>query len=233
MKKKIIYTTTVLFFGITQCFSVQNVIEDSGLSSVGIIEELNQDLVDVPGISEANSPIKKKSFRKPKLELKKAHGLYEDLRFCSMGGTQALTLKEQSRTFPVLLILWGSSCAPCLREFPSLERLAGVMPTLKIICVAIDGPNEFTSTLPLFYIHGQNTQNFLEKHAIQSIPSFFLFDTLGKLLWNGVGAKEWDSPPVLEKIKSLIHPSKKNKNPKKIKQKRIKKNLHYTKNRFR
>ena len=184
-----------------------------------IMEDLDKDLVDLPQLSP---PLRKKSsIKKTRLEASKSYTLYQELRFSSMEGKKILTLKEYSYKLPILLIFWGSFCGPCLREFPSLERLASLMPNLKIVCVAIDGPNDITSTLPLFYINqGKNNQDFLAKYRVQSIPAFFLFDAAGKLLWNGVGAKEWDSVPVINTLKTFIHPSTKERN---FKQKRLKK----------
>lgn len=173
------------------------------------IEDVMQDLEDIPEAAvpkeHALSATKKSYTVKPKSL--RAHPLYEGLRFAAMNSNRATSLKESAQNRPTLVIFWGSFCGPCLREFPSLERLSGKVPQLKIVSVAVDGKNEYSSELPLFYLHqggGDRNQRFLEKHGISGVPAFYLFSAQGKLLWSDVGAKEWDSSENIKKLQNLL-----------------------------
>ncbi|ETZ05297.1 thiol-disulfide oxidoreductase [Holospora undulata HU1] len=215
--------TALLFL----CFQSAKSSKDS---SIDFTESLEKDLSDAPEVMDSK-PLKKKLFtKKPRQKVAVAHSLYEGLRFSFMENSTPLSLEKYSRKTPVLLIFWGSFCGPCLKEFPSLERLAKSMPNLKIVCVAIDGPNEITSELPLFYVNqGKGTesdnQSFLAKHSIESVPAFFLFDTTGKMLWKGIGAKEWDSASVIDKLKKFVEPFQGKLHPKRNKTNRTTKKL--------
>lgn len=193
---------SILVFALTFGTSV-------GYTASPVMQDFMQDLEEIPEAAvpqEGHSSAKKKSHTsKPKSA--RAHPLYEELRFAAMNSNRANSLKEAAQHRPTLVIFWGSFCGPCLREFPSLERLSGKMPQLKIFSVAVDGKNEYSSELPLFYLHqGPRDQNqkFLEKHSINGVPAFFLFSAQGKLLWSDVGAKEWDSSENIKKLQNFL-----------------------------
>jgi thiol-disulfide isomerase/thioredoxin len=187
-----------LSFGMSACYAASP-----------MMDHVMEDLEEIPEAAvpqEPHSGAKKKSYTsKPKSV--RAHPLYEGLRFAAMSSNRATSLKESAPHCPSLVIFWGAFCGPCLREFPSLERLSRKMPQLKIVSVAVDGKNEYNSELPLFYLHqGQRDQNqrFLEKHGISGVPAFFLFSRQGKLLWSDVGAKEWDSSENIKKLQNFL-----------------------------
>jgi thiol-disulfide isomerase/thioredoxin len=190
--------TFSLSFGMSVCYAAPP-----------MMDHVMEDLEEIPEAAvpqEPHSDAKKKSYTsKPKSV--RAHSLYEDLRFAAMNSNRATSLKESAPHRPTLVIFWGAFCGPCLREFPSLERLSSKIPQLKIVSVAVDGKNEYESKLPLFYLHqGPRDQNqrFLEKHGISGVPAFFLFSTQGKLLWSDVGAKEWDSSENIQKLQNFL-----------------------------
>ena len=196
-----------LFFGIATAYANPDPMDD-----------VLQDLENIPDAVISQAPIssKKKKSRASKAE--KAHPIYKDLRFAAMNSDHGRSLKEAFPRTHILVIFWGSFCGPCLREFPSLERLAKkIPPNVKIVSVAVDGKNEYSSELPLFYLHqGTRDQNqkFLEKYSVNGVPAFFLFNDQGDLVWNGVGAKEWDSEENVNRIWGLLkireqHSSKK------------------------
>ncbi|ETZ07770.1 thiol-disulfide oxidoreductase [Holospora obtusa F1] len=195
--------------------------------SENFTKDIEQELSELPDALVPEPLPKKSPAKKLKQKTDVTHPLYSELRFSLMTNKVALSLEKYSCKQPVLLIFWGSFCGPCLREFPSLERLAKKIPRLKIVCVSIDGPNEISSELPLFYLNQgkkpRDNQNFLDYHHIDSVPAFFLFSPTRKVLWKGVGAKEWDSPSTLDQLKSFLQTPKKTHRPGLPKHKRSKK----------
>lgn len=199
------------------------------------LEKVIEDLEEIPELSQPSK--KEKSITVKKSVICKSHPLYQSLCFSSMQSTHVVSLEAHASHSPVLVIFWGSFCGPCLREFPSLERLAGLMPKLKIVSVAVDGKSDLNLTdLPLFYLNqGKEPRNqeFLEKHDIRGVPAFFLFDGQGKLLWKDAGAREWDSQENLQKLKSLLHTEKSEKRATKVSKVKYRKKSTKNKQKYR
>jgi thiol-disulfide isomerase/thioredoxin len=103
---------------------------------------------------------------------------------------------------PVLLNLWATWCAPCVKELPTLDRLAGARNGVTILAVSQDsGPHA-------------SVEAFLASHKIVNLgayqdsksslsgalgpdtvlPTTILFDAKGKEVWRYVGDLDWTSP---------------------------------------
>jgi thiol-disulfide isomerase/thioredoxin len=103
---------------------------------------------------------------------------------------------------PTLVNLWASWCAPCVKELPTLDRLATAQGG-KLNVVAIsqdDAPHT-------------SVEAFLKKHSIEALASYqdpkmglsgalgaevlptsVLYDANGKEVWRYVGDQDWTSP---------------------------------------
>jgi thiol-disulfide isomerase/thioredoxin len=106
------------------------------------------------------------------------------------------------RGTPVLVNLWATWCGPCVRELPSLDRLAvRAAGRLQILTVSQDDPNnadphaywdekKFT-TLQLY----TDPKTVLSAaYATGVLPTSILYDAKGKEVWRIVGGLEWDGP---------------------------------------
>ncbi len=106
------------------------------------------------------------------------------------------------RGTPVLVNLWATWCGPCVRELPSLDRLAVKdAGKLTILAVNQDDPNSSDpqaywdekkfSTLPLY----TDPKSVLSgAYATGVLPTSVLYDAKGKEVWRIVGGLEWDGP---------------------------------------
>jgi thiol-disulfide isomerase/thioredoxin len=106
------------------------------------------------------------------------------------------------RGTPVLVNLWATWCGPCVRELPSLDRLAGTAKgKLVILPASQDDPGnadpkaywaekKFTA-LPLY----TDPKMVLgAAYATGVLPTSVLYDAKGKEVWRIVGGLEWDGP---------------------------------------
>jgi thiol-disulfide isomerase/thioredoxin len=108
---------------------------------------------------------------------------------------------------PLLINLWATWCAPCVKELPTLDKLArggGV----DVVAVSQDsGPHE-------------SVVAFLDSHQIKSLkpyqdpkmalsgalgpetvlPTSILFDSNGREVWRYVGDLDWTSPEAARLI---------------------------------
>jgi thiol-disulfide isomerase/thioredoxin len=133
-----------------------------------------------------------------------------DIGFTSRDGKK-LRLADFRGRF-LLVNLWATWCAPCVREMPSLDRLQ-----------ALEGDR--LSVLPISEDRGAGhvVEPFLEKlglrrlavyldpnaeaqeaFAVQGLPTSFLIDRDGRILASLEGAAEWDAPGMLAKLERYL-----------------------------
>lgn len=99
---------------------------------------------------------------------------------------------------PVLLNLWATWCAPCIKEMPSLDRLAREnAATLTVLAVAQDIQGASVVD-PWFQQAGlRQLQPYLDPDnnllaAYNSpLPVTILFDARGREVWRVTGALDW------------------------------------------
>jgi thiol-disulfide isomerase/thioredoxin len=118
----------------------------------------------------------------------------------------------------VLLNFWATWCPPCVREMPSLDRLAAEMASdgLVVVPVAIDRAG-LSAVIPFYRDHGLNhlamyldpdrrtayTHTSNPNHAefaLYGLPISYLIDRQGRVRGYIAGAVDWDS----EATKDLV-----------------------------
>ena len=108
------------------------------------------------------------------------------------------------RGAPVLLNLWASWCAPCVKELPTLDRLAKAHRddgALGVIAVSQDnGPHAsvqaFLDKLKVEDLGAYQDSSMALSGAFdaQVLPTSILIDADGKEVWRYVGDLDWTSP---------------------------------------
>jgi thiol-disulfide isomerase/thioredoxin len=116
---------------------------------------------------------------------------------------------------PVLVNLWATWCAPCVKEMPTLDRLAADPASPRILAISEDlkGPavvNPFLQQHPFLHL-----QIWLDEGADLSyslggaagsatLPTTVLYGADGKEIWRMVGGYDWSS----DAAKALIAEAK-------------------------
>ena len=126
------------------------------------------------------------------------------------GGLHRLT---DFRKHYVLLNLWATWCAPCIRELPTLARLAasGSVPRLVVLAVAIPPgdaaqakdfllDNDAASLTPYFDAQSQ----FLRSFRATGLPVTVLIDPQGREIARAVGPEEWDSKESVSYLQRVV-----------------------------
>lgn len=102
---------------------------------------------------------------------------------------------------PTLVNLWASWCAPCVKELPTLDRLAQADGG-KLNVVAIsqdDGPH--ASVEAFLKVHGiTNLASYQDPSmglsgalGAEVLPTSVLYDANGREVWRYVGDRDWTS----------------------------------------
>ena len=104
---------------------------------------------------------------------------------------------------PILVNLWASWCAPCVKELPTLDKLAAAQgDKLNVVAISQDfGPHA-------------SVEAFLKEHKIVTLDSYqdpkmawsgalgpdtvlptsILYDAKGREVWRYVGDQDWTGP---------------------------------------
>jgi thiol-disulfide isomerase/thioredoxin len=101
---------------------------------------------------------------------------------------------------PLLVNLWASWCAPCVKELPTLDRLARAG-RIKVVAVSQDsGPHASVvafleghkiATLDAYQDPNMALSGALGPDAV--LPTSILYDANGKEVWRYVGDLDWTS----------------------------------------
>jgi len=112
----------------------------------------------------------------------------------------------------VLLNLWATWCAPCVRELPDLARLQAAMPEggLKVVAVNVWHSNP-AETLAFLNAHdASGLSAYFDPHTGMmtvfgqvGLPFSVLVDPEGREVARALGPAQWDDPTAIAYFKSL------------------------------
>lgn len=106
----------------------------------------------------------------------------------------------------VLLNLWATWCAPCVKEMPALDRLQAQLggPGFQVVALSVDRGGK-DQVQPFYQRTGvKNLALYLDPSSasmqtlkLRGLPTTLLVDQEGRELGRIEGAVEWDSPEVI------------------------------------
>jgi len=110
----------------------------------------------------------------------------------------------------VLLNLWATWCAPCVRELPALAKLQSAVPGLRVVAVNV-GRSSVADTAAFLSAHQAavlsvyvDTNVALERSfGAYGLPLSVLIDPKGEEVARAVGPAEWDAPEAIAYFRSL------------------------------
>ena len=124
------------------------------------------------------------------------------------GQRQALS---QYRGSVVLVNFWASWCPPCLREMPSLGRLAESLAgrPFKVLAVNVgETPRRAEEAMRRIGYRGtlllDPDQEIFDAWKARVLPISFLVACDGRLRYQALGPLEWDAPTVMDAVESLV-----------------------------
>ena len=112
----------------------------------------------------------------------------------------------------VLVNLWATWCAPCIKEMPSLDRMqAKLGPSLDVLAISEDR-NGTKAVDPFLAAHAVKslaigldpTGKIASALHVEGLPTSLLIDPHGLLVAKLEGAAEWDEGPTLATLREFI-----------------------------
>lgn len=110
----------------------------------------------------------------------------------------------------LLLNLWATWCAPCRKEMPAMSNLHNQLSNIGLEVVGVhvgpslEGVKRFLSSTPVDFTILIDKEMSLASWDVRGLPTTFLINPRGKLIYQAVGEREWDSPDMVEFLNKLI-----------------------------
>lgn len=114
---------------------------------------------------------------------------------------------------PLLVNLWATWCAPCVKEMPSLDRLAAkTKGKLKVLTVNQDSEKQASDPVPAWWAKAKlanleqyrDAKNELGFAFGGGLPMTVLYDAAGKEVWRVNGGMDWDGAKAAEMLKGVL-----------------------------
>jgi thiol-disulfide isomerase/thioredoxin len=116
---------------------------------------------------------------------------------------------------PVLVNLWATWCAPCIKELPTLDRLSRENVALQVLAISQDmGPH--ASVVAFLQGHKVGTLEPYQDPKMglsgalgaEVLPTSILYDARGREVWRYVGDLDWTGPEAAKLLSEAGAPAK-------------------------
>ncbi len=129
-----------------------------------------------------------------------------DIELTDLNGEKINLTDQKGKT--LFINFWATWCRPCLEEMPSIVALQELLKNENIeFYFASD---EDVEKIQRFIKTRQMNSNFVrvenpESLGIEALPTTFIFDGNGELVFSEVGYRKWDNPGAIEIVRNLIN----------------------------
>ena len=107
----------------------------------------------------------------------------------------------------IVISYWATWCAPCIKEMPGIKRAEEVLEEYGYTFLLVS--DETVSKISEFKNEWNFDFNFLkssksfETLGVYAMPTSYIFDENGQIIETIVGAIEWDSEEMINKLKMM------------------------------
>lgn len=110
----------------------------------------------------------------------------------------------------VLLNFWATWCAPCRKEMPSMSELHNQIKAKGFEVVGVHvgpslaGVKKFLEAVPVDFTILIDKNMSLASWGVRGLPTTFLVNPDGNIIYKAIGEREWDSPDMIEFLNDII-----------------------------
>ena len=133
----------------------------------------------------------------------------EEITLVSINGN---TFKlSEYRGSVVLVSFWATWCPECIWEMPSLQVLSNTFPRDRFTILAVNVGDKRKAVQAFVDQHAIKFPILLDqeleiykKWPVLGVPTSFLIDQKGRIVYKVIGAIDWSQPEILSKIRALF-----------------------------
>jgi len=131
------------------------------------------------------------------------------MKFKSLDGTTDFKLGRHNQK-PIILNVWATWCAPCVKELPSLLALHR-QGEYALVAVSIDGDASVVKNflkqhkldeLPVVWDRGGKA--IKETIGLKGIPTTYIINTKQEIVGTEQGERVWNHPDMIAKIEKYL-----------------------------
>ena len=137
----------------------------------------------------------------------KEESFFEKLDLKDLNG-EAISL-EQMKGKHIFINLWSTTCKPCLKEMPSIERAKAELEKEGYVFIAVS--DEEVERIQKFmgrFDYTFQLANYEIGNAalgVYALPASYILNDEGEVLYEHVGAKEWDDEERMTRFRSYLN----------------------------
>lgn len=127
------------------------------------------------------------------------------MKLISLNDTSVKMTQYQGKT--LFINFWATWCRPCIEEMPSIQGAMEIMKNENIeFLFATDETREQVEkfrqryNFPFQYVQTESYQSY----GIMVLPTTFIFNKEGKLVFSETGYRKWDNENNLDLLKKII-----------------------------
>ena len=107
----------------------------------------------------------------------------------------------------IVVSYWASWCAPCIKEMPGIKIAEEILEEygytfLLVSDEAVSKISEFKNEWNFDFNFLKSSKSF-ETLGVYAMPTSYIFDENGQIIETIVGAIEWDSEEMINKLKMM------------------------------
>lgn len=110
----------------------------------------------------------------------------------------------------VVVNFWATWCPPCREELPSLQRLWEAQGPEGLVVLGVNVGEDadriffFTADYPVdFPLLLDRDATAIDTWPVRGIPTTFVIDPEGRIAGRAIGAREFDHPDMIERLREL------------------------------
>lgn len=147
-----------------------------------------------------------KGVEKEKIPAATSVRLFDKVRLTDLENNYIDLKQYKGKT--IFLNFWATWCKPCIVEMPFIERAQNILAKEEVTFLM--SSNETAEEIKEFKMNNNYKFNYVrvensEELGVQALPTTYIFNAEGNLVFSEMGARKWDDSININMIRKIVH----------------------------